>query len=45
MKGVDIVAPRRQDGAVAIALRVDAGHIKLVDFVMRIDIAQLHAMP
>ena len=42
---MDVIAPRRQDSAIAIAFAGHPGHIELVDFVMRVDIAQLHAMP
>ena len=42
---MDVIAPRREDCAVAIALAIHPGHVELIDFVMRVDIAQLHAMP
>ncbi|SVJ78774.1 Uncharacterised protein [Klebsiella pneumoniae] len=42
---MDVIAPRRQDSAIAIAFAGHPGHIELVDFIVRIDIAQLHAMP
>ena len=45
VQGMDVIAPRRQDSAIAIAFAGHPGHIELVDFIVRIDIAQLHAMP